>query len=335
MNELLLYKENKTKIRAYLQDKNLKDVIKKIGESPLKDYEYRTGLTGVVYLKTRKSIDNIINRKFIDKKKRISLEHAQKFYLYEYGIWHKKNIAGLGYIVTYELPFFKNRKGGAIDLVAYDKDKKTINLIEMKNCAMGSKKDSQESLIRAILEIETYTKFFKNIKNNKLLSEIASKLKELYNIDVGVDELKKCQIKKILLIPKSLYDYSFENKWESAILVNMPADIKVCFISLKNKDFKANQKIVDVAKEPELIFDIREKSLKELLESKGNITEQLLVLRKYRDRKDVQEYISELERDTTDYVRYLIARYYYGDKNAIKAKKTPPEKMFKLILRVK
>ena len=68
MNELLLYKENKTKIRAYLQDKNLKDVIKKIGESPLKDYEYRTGLTGVVYLKTRKSIDNIINRKFIDNR---------------------------------------------------------------------------------------------------------------------------------------------------------------------------------------------------------------------------------------------------------------------------
>ena len=78
-----------------------------------------------------------------------------------------------------------------------------------------------------------------------------------------------------------------------------------------------------------------EKSLKELLESKENISEQLRVLRKYRDRKDVQEYISELESETTDYVRYLIARYYYGNKNAVKAKKTPPERMFKVILRVK
>lgn len=77
-----------------------------------------------------------------------------------------------------------------------------------------------------------------------------------------------------------------------------------------------------------------EKTLKELIESKKNISEQLRLLRRYRDRKDVQEYISELEKDTTDYVRYLIDRYYYGKKDAVKAKKTPPEKMFKVILHV-
>lgn len=77
-----------------------------------------------------------------------------------------------------------------------------------------------------------------------------------------------------------------------------------------------------------------EKTLKELIESKKNISEQLRLLRRYRDREDVQEYISELEKDTTDYVRYLIDRYYYGKKDAVKAKKTPPEKMFKLLLSV-
>ena len=39
-----------------------------------------------------------------------------------------------------------------------------------------------------------------------------------------------------------------------------------------------------------------EKTLKELIESKKNISEQLRLLRRYRDREDVQEYISELEK---------------------------------------
>lgn len=79
---------------------------------------------------------------------------------------------------------------------------------------------------------------------------------------------------------------------------------------------------------------MREKTLKELLESKENISEQLRLLRKYRDREDVQEYIKDLEKDTTGYVKYLINRYYYGKKDAVKTKKTPPEKMFKVILHV-
>ena len=98
----------------------------------------------------------------------------------------KKKIKNLGYIFVYELPFFKSRTGGAIDLVAYDEKSNTINLIEMKNCAMGEKKDSSESLIRAVLEIETYTKFFIDIinheENNELLKEIANELNNFYNI---------------------------------------------------------------------------------------------------------------------------------------------------------
>ena len=254
MNKLLLYKEKRTPTREYLKDKNLKEVIEDIKKESLNDYEYRTGLG---YIKKRSSKDSIINRKFID---RISLEHAQKFYLYEYGTFHKKKIENLGYIFAYELPFFKSRTGGAIDLVAYDEKSNTINLIEMKNCAMEKKKYSNHSLINTILEIETYTKLFIDIinheENNELLKEIANELNNFYNIDVSVEELKTAKIQKILLIPKSLYEKSFKNKKEKEILKNMPEDIKIHFISLKDKNFNANQRIVDVAKEDNLIFNI-------------------------------------------------------------------------------
>ena len=254
MNKLLLYKEKRTPTREYLKDKNLKEVIEDIKKESLDDYKYRTDLG---YIKERSSKDSIINRKFID---RISLEHAQKFYLYEYGTSHKRKIENLGYIFAYELPFFRSRTGGAIDLVAYDEKSNTINLIEMKNCAMEKKKDSNHSLINTILEIETYTKLFIDIinheENNELLKEIANELNNFYNIDVSVEELKTAKIQKILLIPKSLYDKSFKNKKEKEILKNMPEDIKIHFISLKDKNFNDNQRIVDVAKEDNLIFNI-------------------------------------------------------------------------------
>ena len=130
----------------------------------------------------------------------------------------------------------------------------------MKNCAMEKKKDSNHSLINTILEIETYTKLFIDIinheENNELLKEIANELNNFYNIDVSVEELKTAKIQKILLIPKSLYEKSFKNKKEKEILKNMPEDIKKHFISLKDKNFNANQRIVDVAKEDNLIFNI-------------------------------------------------------------------------------
>lgn len=80
---------------------------------------------------------------------------------------------------------------------------------------------------------------------------------------------------------------------------------------------------------------MKEKSLKELIESKENISEQLKVLRKYRAREDVKEYIKNLENNkyVTDYVRYMIERYYYGNENAQKAEKNCVEKMFKVVLR--
>ena len=80
---------------------------------------------------------------------------------------------------------------------------------------------------------------------------------------------------------------------------------------------------------------MEEKSLKQLIESKDNISEQLRLLRKYRSREDVKKYIDDLLKNeyVTDYVRYMIEKYYFGNKEAKKAEKNCVEKMFKVILR--
>ena len=82
-------------------------------------------------------------------------------------------------------------------------------------------------------------------------------------------------------------------------------------------------------------MNMEEKSLKELIESKDNISEQLKVLRKYRNRQDVQEYIDNLLKNeyTTDYAKYMIVKYFFGNKEAKKAEKNCVERMFKVILR--
>lgn len=80
---------------------------------------------------------------------------------------------------------------------------------------------------------------------------------------------------------------------------------------------------------------MEEKSLKELIESKNNISEQLKVLKKHRNRDDVKEYIDNLLKNeyVTEYVRYMIDKYYFGNKEAKKVEKNCVEKMFKVILR--
>jgi len=73
----------------------------------------------------------------------------------------------------------------------------------------------------------------------------------------------------------------------------------------------------------------------ELLLSKDNISEQLILLKKHSDNKEVQEYIKSLENSEylSGYVKYMIERYYYGKKDAIKCEKNCVEKTFKVLLR--
>lgn len=80
---------------------------------------------------------------------------------------------------------------------------------------------------------------------------------------------------------------------------------------------------------------MEEKSLNELIESKDNISEQLKLLRKHREREDVKEYINSLleNRYVTDYVRYMIDKYYFNNKEAVKVEKNSIERVFKALLR--
>ncbi len=74
--------------------------------------------------------------------------------------------------------------------------------------------------------------------------------------------------------------------------------------------------------------------VKVLLQQKKNIIEQLKLLRSHRNIPEVQEYIDKVCNDDacTQYVRYLIDKYYYNKKGLVKPKKTGLECWGKIIL---
>lgn len=75
--------------------------------------------------------------------------------------------------------------------------------------------------------------------------------------------------------------------------------------------------------------------VKNILEQKNNISEQLKLLRKNRNIPEVQEYIDKLynHKTVSEYLKYLIDKYYYGKKNLIKPQKNGLEAEFKMLLR--
>jgi len=75
--------------------------------------------------------------------------------------------------------------------------------------------------------------------------------------------------------------------------------------------------------------------VKSLLVQKNNISEQLRLLRKHRNIAEVQEYIDNLynRKYATEYLKYLIDRYYYNIKGLTRPEKNCLERMFKLLLR--
>lgn len=72
-----------------------------------------------------------------------------------------------------------------------------------------------------------------------------------------------------------------------------------------------------------------------IISKKKNISEQLILLRRNHNITEVQEYIDAIYnyKYTTDYVKYLIDRYYYGINNLVKPKKDAVERLHKVILR--
>ena len=75
--------------------------------------------------------------------------------------------------------------------------------------------------------------------------------------------------------------------------------------------------------------------VKNIIEQKNNISEQLRLLRKNRNIPEVQEYIDKMYNGkyASEYLKYLIDRYYYGKKNLIRPEKNDLEKFHKMLLR--
>lgn len=83
------------------------------------------------------------------------------------------------------------------------------------------------------------------------------------------------------------------------------------------------------------IYEETKPVVKNLIQQKNNISEQLRLLRKNRNIPEVQEYIDKIYNDkyASKYLKYLIDKYYYGKKNLIKPKKNGLEAEFKMLLR--
>ncbi len=75
--------------------------------------------------------------------------------------------------------------------------------------------------------------------------------------------------------------------------------------------------------------------VKNILIQKNNIYEQLKLLRENKEIPEVQKYIDNIYNDkyTSDYVKYLIDKYYYNKKDLIKPEKNGLENMGKILLK--
>ncbi len=82
------------------------------------------------------------------------------------------------------------------------------------------------------------------------------------------------------------------------------------------------------------IYEETKPVVKNLIQQKDNIMDQLKLLRKNNDIPEVQEYIDKTYNGkfASEYLKYLIDKYYYGKKNLIKPNKTGFETDFKMLL---
>ena len=82
------------------------------------------------------------------------------------------------------------------------------------------------------------------------------------------------------------------------------------------------------------IYEETKPVVKNIIQQKNNISEQLRLLRKYRNIPEVQEYIDKIYNDkrASKYLKYLIDKYYYGKKDLIKPKRNGLEIEFKMLL---
>lgn len=166
---------------------------------------------------------------------------------------------------------------------------------------------------------------FKNIQSAK---NRKNKRKEVFkNLKIKSNGSKiivrnKEQHCKYLLYKKQIEEYEF-NQYLTQYLALYYIERLTLYLS-KNVSF---EEFAEIRKEaPQLVKDI--------LKQKNNISEQLILLRKNKYVKGVQEYIDELYdyKYSSAYTKYLIDKYYYDIKGLVRPEKNNIEKMFKLLL---
>lgn len=125
------------------------------------------------------------------------------------------------------------------------------------------------------------------------------------------------------LVKKDIAEYHFNNKVTKYLALYYIGKLTSFF----NKEITVNE-----------FAGIREETkpiVKNIIQQKDNIMDQLKLLRRNRNIPEVQEYIDKLYNGkyASEYLKYLIDKYYYGKKNLIKPKKNGLETEFKMLLR--
>lgn len=125
------------------------------------------------------------------------------------------------------------------------------------------------------------------------------------------------------LVKKDIAEYHFNNKVTKYLALYYIGKLTSFF----NKEMTVNE-FAGIRGETKPV-------VKNIIQQKNNISEQLRLLRKYKNIPEVQEYIDNLYnyKYASEYLKYLIDKYYYGKKDLIRPKKNGLETEFKMLLR--
>lgn len=125
------------------------------------------------------------------------------------------------------------------------------------------------------------------------------------------------------LLQKDIEEYHFKNEGTKYLALYYIGKLT----SFLNKEMTVNEFAG--------IYEETKPVVKNIIQQKNNISEQLRLLRKYRNIPEVQEYIDKMYNNklASEYLKYLIDKYYYGKKNLIRPKKNGLETEFKMLLR--
>ena len=108
---------------------------------------------------------------------------------------------GLGLIIDFQIPLKDTRKDtglGKIDLISYNKETKTLYLIELKY------EGNKETLLRASLESYTY---YKIVDKVKLINDCFNNQKFILNKISNHIELNEINVKSAVLVVPKCNDY--------------------------------------------------------------------------------------------------------------------------------